>query len=76
MSEMTDAERPYILRSSPMVGEVHSAVRVDESGNFAVMTQGKPKALAALLRMLADEIDTDEAWGGDPNAGLPYEDAE
>jgi hypothetical protein len=65
--------RPYILRSSPMAGEGYAGVSIDESGNFMAATHGKPRALAAMLRMIADEIELDEQWGGDPNAGVLVE---
>jgi hypothetical protein len=58
MSEPESAPA-YVLRSSPFIGDTHCGVRVDKAGNYLVMTHGKPRALVALLRLLADEVEQD-----------------
>lgn len=58
-AEDGEPARPYVLRSG-FVGPLHHGVHVDEAGNFEVMTRGTPRALAAMLRLLADEVESDE----------------
>ena len=49
----------YRFDSSPGRGPSTAQVAVDEVGNFAVYTKGDPRALALILRGIADEIEAD-----------------
>lgn len=52
-------EAAYRFESSAGIGPHTAQVAVDEAGNFAVYTTGSPRALAFILRGIADEIETD-----------------
>lgn len=54
----------YRFDSSPGRGPSTAQVAVDEVGNFAVYTKGDPRALALILRGIADEIEADVEVGG------------
>ncbi len=55
--EMT--EPVYVLRGGVYLLDEHSGVLIDSAGNFSAKTRGNPRALAAILRMVADEIEAD-----------------
>lgn len=51
--------KPFIY-SAGFRQDDHAVVLIDSVGNFEVKTNGDPRALAAILRLIADDI-TQEA---------------
>ena len=47
-------QSPYRFESSPGRGPSHAQVAIDEVGNFGVYSKGAPRALALMLRGIAD----------------------
>ncbi len=52
-------EAAYRFESSPGRGPSFAQIAIDEVGNFAAYTKGAPRALAFILRGIADEIEAD-----------------
>lgn len=50
----------YVLRGGAYLLDEHAGVLIDSAGNFSAKTRGNPRALAVLLRAIADEIEDDE----------------
>ena len=53
----------YVLRGGVYLIDEHAGVLIDSAGNFSAKTRGNPRSLAAVLRMIADEIETDTETG-------------
>lgn len=49
----------YAYVSGPIQRPHYAQVAIDEVGNFGALTKGDPRALAAILRMIANEIEED-----------------
>lgn len=51
-------EGVYVRRGGVYLVDDHAGVMIDSAGNFLAKTRGEPRALAAMLRLIADDIDT------------------
>lgn len=49
----------YVLRGGAYLLDEHAGVLIDSAGNFSTKTKGDPRALAVLLRAIAEDIEDD-----------------
>lgn len=54
----------YTLRAGVAVQDEHAGVLIDSVGNYVAKTRDDPRSLALLLRMIADQIESDAASVG------------
>ncbi|MGP4916212.1 hypothetical protein ACTXJ9_10975 [Brachybacterium tyrofermentans] len=51
----------YTLRAGVALQDEHAGVMIDSVGNYVAKTRSDPRSLALLLRMIADQIESDAA---------------
>lgn len=49
----------YTLRAGVALQDEHAGVLIDSVGNYIAKTRDDPRSLALLLRMIADQIESD-----------------
>lgn len=52
-----ESEEVYVRRGGVYLIDEHAGVMIDSAGNFLAKTRGNPRALAAMLRLIADDIE-------------------
>lgn len=55
--ETRDDGQIYVRRGGVYLLDQHAGVVIDSSGNFVAKTRGEPRALAAMLRLIAADIE-------------------
>lgn len=51
---------PYTYRTSPALLDEHAGVLIDSAGNVVAKTNGDPRSLATMLRLIARAIEEED----------------
>lgn len=74
--------RVYVRRGGVYLLDEHAGVMIDSAGNFVAKTRGGPRAMAAMLRLIAADIEESaprlaREWQGEwPDARVPVGEGE
>lgn len=55
--EARDEGQIYVRRGGVYLLDEHAGVMIDSAGNFVAKTRGEPRAMAAMLRLIAADIE-------------------
>lgn len=56
-NETNSPKGVYVRRGGVYLIDDHAGVMIDSAGNFVAKTRGEPRALAAMLRLIADDLE-------------------